>query len=102
MIRGDWGPIQYPLVVGHEIVGTVSEVGSEVTKYQVGDRVGVGCMVNSCGECEYCRRGDEQYCQGEHPDLQRDRPRRRHHHPGRLLAGHRRHRGLPPPRAGEP
>jgi uncharacterized zinc-type alcohol dehydrogenase-like protein len=61
-VRGEWGEIQYPQVVGHEIVGTVSEVGSEVTKHQVGDRVGVGCMVNSCGECEYCQRGDEQYC----------------------------------------
>ncbi|KQO84599.1 hydroxyacid dehydrogenase [Frigoribacterium sp. Leaf263] len=61
-VRGEWGEIQYPQVVGHEIVGTVSEVGSEVTKHEVGDRVGVGCMVNSCGECEYCQRGDEQYC----------------------------------------
>jgi uncharacterized zinc-type alcohol dehydrogenase-like protein len=62
MVRGDWGPIQYPLVVGHEIVGTVAEVGSEVTKHKIGDRVGVGCMVDSCRECEYCLRGDEQYC----------------------------------------
>ena len=61
-VRGDWGPIQYPQVVGHEIVGTVSQVGAEVTKHAVGDRVGVGCMVNSCRECEYCQRGDEQYC----------------------------------------
>jgi uncharacterized zinc-type alcohol dehydrogenase-like protein len=61
-VRGEWGEIQYPQVVGHEIVGTVSEVGAEVTKHEVGDRVGVGCMVNSCGECEYCLRGDEQYC----------------------------------------
>ena len=61
-VRGEWGPIQYPQVVGHEIVGHVTEVGSAVTKHKVGDRVGVGCMVNSCGECEYCLRGDEQYC----------------------------------------
>lgn len=61
-VRGEWGDIQYPQVVGHEIVGTVSEIGSEVTKHKVGDRVGVGRMVNSCGECEYCVRGDEQYC----------------------------------------
>ncbi|ROP35007.1 NAD(P)-dependent alcohol dehydrogenase [Saccharothrix texasensis] len=65
-VRGDWGPVRYPLVVGHEIVGTVSAVGSEVTKHQVGDRVGVGCMVDSCGECEYCLRGDEQYCAKGH------------------------------------
>ncbi|MET0784738.1 MAG: NAD(P)-dependent alcohol dehydrogenase, partial [Leifsonia flava] len=52
----------YPQVVGHEIVGTVTEVGSAVTKHKVGDRVGVGCMVNSCGECENCLAGEEQYC----------------------------------------
>ena len=61
-VRGDWGPVQYPLVVGHEIVGTVAEVGSAVSLHQVGDRVGVGCMVNSCRECENCVSGNEQYC----------------------------------------
>ncbi|ROR67247.1 NAD(P)-dependent alcohol dehydrogenase [Agrococcus jenensis] len=61
-VRGDWGPITYPQVVGHEIVGHVTEVGSDVTKHRVGDRVGVGCMVNSCGECEQCLAGQEQYC----------------------------------------
>ena len=61
-VRGDWGPVAYPLTVGHEIVGVVAEVGSEVTKHSVGDRVGVGCMVNSCGECENCVAGQEQYC----------------------------------------
>jgi len=61
-VRGEWGPIRYPQVVGHEIVGHVTEVGDRVTKHKVGDRVGVGCMVNSCGTCEYCRRGEEQYC----------------------------------------
>ena len=61
-VRGDWGAITYPQVVGHEIVGEVTEVGSEVTLHQVGDRVGVGCMVNSCRECENCRDGIEQYC----------------------------------------
>ncbi|MFG2077068.1 NAD(P)-dependent alcohol dehydrogenase [Nonomuraea maritima] len=61
-VRGEWGPITYPQVVGHEIVGEVVEVGSDVTKYQAGDRVGVGCMVNSCRECENCRAGLEQYC----------------------------------------
>jgi uncharacterized zinc-type alcohol dehydrogenase-like protein len=63
-VRGDWGPQPYPLVPGHEIVGTVTEVGSAVTRHRVGDRVGVGCMVNSCGECTNCRNGDEQYCLG--------------------------------------
>ena len=61
-VRSDWGPITYPQVVGHEIVGHVTETGSEVTKHKVGDRVGVGCMVNSCGECDQCRAGKEQYC----------------------------------------
>ncbi|GLV12982.1 dehydrogenase [Alicyclobacillus hesperidum] len=60
--RGEWGEVQYPLVPGHEIAGIVVEVGSQVTKFKVGDRVGVGCMVDSCGECENCRNGEEQYC----------------------------------------
>jgi alcohol dehydrogenase (NADP+) len=60
--RGEWGPVKYPLVPGHEIAGIVAGVGSEVTKYVVGDRVGVGCMVDSCGECDNCHSGEEQYC----------------------------------------
>ncbi len=60
--KGEWGPVQYPLVPGHEIAGIVAEVGPGVSKYGPGDRVGVGCMVDSCGECEYCERGEEQYC----------------------------------------
>ncbi|WP_334121739.1 NAD(P)-dependent alcohol dehydrogenase [Glutamicibacter sp.] len=61
-VRGDWGPQSYPLAPGHEIAGIVTEVGSEVTKHKVGDRVGVGCMVNSCGKCEYCLDDLEQFC----------------------------------------
>ncbi|GHF83774.1 putative zinc-type alcohol dehydrogenase-like protein [Amycolatopsis bartoniae] len=61
-VRGDWGPQPYPLTVGHEIAGVVAEVGSEVTRYRAGDRVGVGCMVGSCGKCAHCQAGDEQYC----------------------------------------
>ncbi|GAA2147848.1 NAD(P)-dependent alcohol dehydrogenase [Glycomyces algeriensis] len=61
-VRGDWGPKQYPLAPGHEIVGFVTEVGAEVVKHAVGDRVGVGCMVRSCRECEQCLKGNEQYC----------------------------------------
>jgi alcohol dehydrogenase (NADP+) len=61
-VNGDWGPQPFPVVPGHEIVGVVAEVGPEVTRHRVGDRVGVGCMVNSCGECANCRNGDEQYC----------------------------------------
>lgn len=60
--HGEWGPVNYPLVPGHEIAGFVTEVGTEVTKFKVGDRVGVGCMVDSCGECENCKKGEEQYC----------------------------------------
>jgi uncharacterized zinc-type alcohol dehydrogenase-like protein len=61
-VNGDWGPQPFPVVPGHEIVGIVTEVGSSVTKHQVGARVGVGCMVNSCRECSNCRNGHEQYC----------------------------------------
>jgi alcohol dehydrogenase (NADP+) len=60
--RGEWGESHYPVVPGHEIAGIVAEVGSEVTRHAVGDRVGVGCMVDSCGECPSCRKGEEQYC----------------------------------------
>ncbi|RJK92958.1 NAD(P)-dependent alcohol dehydrogenase [Vallicoccus soli] len=60
--RGEWGETIYPLVPGHEIAGTVEAVGPEVTRYAVGDRVGVGCMVDSCRECAPCRAGEEQYC----------------------------------------
>ncbi|WP_426002523.1 NAD(P)-dependent alcohol dehydrogenase [Paenarthrobacter sp. NyZ202] len=61
-VRGDWGPQQYPLVPGHEIAGIVTDVGSAVTRHKAGDRVGVGCMVNSCKECANCVAGEEQYC----------------------------------------
>ncbi|RQW22525.1 NAD(P)-dependent alcohol dehydrogenase [Bacillus sp. C1-1] len=61
--RGEWGEVQYPLVPGHEIAGVVAEVGDEVSLFKVGDRVGVGCMVDSCGKCTSCREGEEQYCE---------------------------------------
>lgn len=61
-VKGDWGTVPYPLTVGHEIAGVVTEIGTEVTRYQIGDRVGVGCMVNSCRTCENCLKGEEQYC----------------------------------------
>lgn len=60
--RGDWGEVEYPCVPGHEIIGIVTRVGDKVTEFKPGDRVGVGCMVNSCGECEACRRGFENCC----------------------------------------
>jgi uncharacterized zinc-type alcohol dehydrogenase-like protein len=60
--RNDRGVTVYPCVPGHEIAGVVSAVGSAVTGYRVGDRVGVGCMVDSCGRCDQCARGQEQFC----------------------------------------
>ncbi|PZP32378.1 MAG: hydroxyacid dehydrogenase [Roseateles depolymerans] len=61
--RNDWGGARYPMVPGHEIVGRVLAVGAEVTRFKVGDRVGVGCMVASCRHCAACGRGWEQYCE---------------------------------------
>ncbi len=62
-VRSEWGGTRYPCVPGHEIVGRVSAVGSEVTRFAVGDVVGVGCMVDSCRQCASCEEGLEQYCE---------------------------------------
>lgn len=61
--RGEWPGTLYPCAPGHEIVGRVRAVGSDVTKFAVGDVVGVGCMVDSCGHCASCTDGEEQYCE---------------------------------------
>jgi uncharacterized zinc-type alcohol dehydrogenase-like protein len=61
-VNEGWGEGIFPMVPGHEIAGVVVEVGSAVTRHAVGDRVGVGCMVDSCRECDNCLRGQEQYC----------------------------------------
>ncbi len=61
--RSEWGPAKYPVVPGHEIIGKVTEVGSEVTRFKQGDSVGVGCMVDSCQHCPACDEGLEQYCE---------------------------------------
>lgn len=61
--KGEWEGTQYPVVPGHEIVGVVTAVGGSVKKYKVGDKVGVGCMVNSCQECSSCAESLEQYCE---------------------------------------
>jgi len=61
-VKDEWGGSIYPMVPGHEIAGVVAAVGSAVEKLSVGDRVGVGCLVDSCEECEYCLRGEEQFC----------------------------------------
>ncbi|AVV40811.1 NAD(P)-dependent alcohol dehydrogenase [Streptomyces sp. ID05-04B] len=63
-VREGWGEAIFPMVPGHEIAGVVSEVGRGVTKFAVGDRVGVGCLVDSCRECDNCQAGLEQYCTG--------------------------------------
>ena len=60
--RSEWGPAKYPLVVGHEITGIVRHTGADVTGFKSGDRVGVGCMVDSCSQCAYCNQGMEQFC----------------------------------------
>ncbi|MED5374396.1 MAG: NAD(P)-dependent alcohol dehydrogenase [Myxococcota bacterium] len=60
---GDWGPQVYPQVPGHEIVGIVSAVGEQVTRFKVGDRAGVGCMVDSCMDCPSCDHGEEHHCE---------------------------------------
>lgn len=63
-VRAEWGQPRYPVVPGHEIAGVVTEIGSAVTGFKVGDRVGVGCFVDSCRECDNCEAGLQQYCTG--------------------------------------
>lgn len=62
-VRNDWGTSRYPMVPGHEIVGRVVEVGAQVTRFKVGDAVGVGCLLDSCRHCDACARGWEQHCE---------------------------------------
>ncbi len=61
--RNEWRGTVYPNVPGHEIVGRITKTGSEVTRFRAGDLAAVGCMVDSCRECEQCRKGSEQYCE---------------------------------------
>lgn len=63
-VKNEWGNTVYPCLPGHEIVGRVSRVGVEATRFSVGDLVGVGCMIDSCRQCEPCRAGEENYCEG--------------------------------------
>lgn len=63
-VRSEWGGTLFPCVPGHEIVGKVSATGDQVSRFKVGDKVGVGCMVGSCQECPSCHEGEEQYCTG--------------------------------------
>lgn len=62
-VRDEWGGCRYPMTPGHEIIGRISELGAEVSDFSVGDRVGVGCLVDSCGECAQCTAGNEHYCE---------------------------------------
>jgi uncharacterized zinc-type alcohol dehydrogenase-like protein len=64
-ILNEWGDSKYPMVPGHEIVGEVSQVGSEVKTFKVGDKAGVGVFVDSCRTCHSCKIGEEQYCSGD-------------------------------------
>ena len=61
-VKNEWGRSNYPMVPGHEIVGNISQVGSQVTRFKIGDKVGVGCFVYSCRNCYACSEGLEQYC----------------------------------------
>jgi uncharacterized zinc-type alcohol dehydrogenase-like protein len=61
-VRQEWGPSLYPMVPGHEIVGVVTEIGTEVKKFEIGDRIGVGVFIDSCKVCRNCQAGLEQYC----------------------------------------
>jgi len=67
LINNDWGLSKYPFIPGHEIVGTVTGVGSEVTDRTLGERVGIGWQADSCGICEWCRQGDEHLCAKAQP-----------------------------------
>ena len=75
-VREEWGPAIFPMVPGHEIAGIVSQVGSSVTKFKVGDRIGVGVFVDSCRTCPSCLKGLQQYCiegmTGTYNQLERD------------------------------
>ncbi|MBS1682447.1 MAG: NAD(P)-dependent alcohol dehydrogenase [Bacteroidetes bacterium] len=62
-VRDEWGGTKYPIVPGHEIVGRVTAVGNQVKNFKVGDLAGVGCIVDSCHECDYCKAGEEQFCE---------------------------------------
>lgn len=62
LVRGEWGGSIFPMVPGHEIIGLVSQTGSAVTQFKIGDRVGVGCFVDSCRQCDNCHEGFEQFC----------------------------------------
>lgn len=61
-VHNEWGGTTYPIVPGHEIVGRISKLGDAVTKFKIGDLAAVGCIVDSCGKCDYCKESEEQFC----------------------------------------
>jgi uncharacterized zinc-type alcohol dehydrogenase-like protein len=67
LVDNDWGISKFPFIPGHEIVGTITEIGSTVRSRKVGERVGIGWQANSCGICEWCRRGEEHLCPQSQP-----------------------------------
>ena len=75
-VREEWGPAIFPMVPGHEIVGIVTEIGSSVSKFKIGDRIGVGVFIDSCRKCEPCKSGLQQYCDegmtGTYNGMERD------------------------------
>jgi uncharacterized zinc-type alcohol dehydrogenase-like protein len=62
-VHNDWGSTTYPIVPDHEIVGRITGIGESVTKFKVGDLAGVGCIIDSCRECNHCHEGEEQFCE---------------------------------------
>lgn len=62
-VKNDWGGTTYPIVPGHEIVGRITQIGNEVTRFKVGDLAAIGCIVDSCGHCHQCHEGEEQFCE---------------------------------------
>ena len=75
-VRNDWHGSRYPMVPGHEIIGRVTAIGAGVTRFKVGDAVGVGCLVDSCLECDQCGKGEEQLCRNRATQTYNDQDRR--------------------------
>jgi D-arabinose 1-dehydrogenase-like Zn-dependent alcohol dehydrogenase len=61
-VKNEWGVSTFPLVPGHELIGVIVDAGKDVSKFKVGDLAGIGCMVDSCGACDYCKESEEQHC----------------------------------------
>jgi uncharacterized zinc-type alcohol dehydrogenase-like protein len=78
-VNGDWGINSYPLTPGHEIAGIVMDVGKSVTDFKKGDRVGVGCFVESCGSCGLCKNGEENYCRNHKQTYGNEYPKGKGH-----------------------